>query len=174
MRCVGQTVEREGEGAGEGDLLARPTFCAEHRNGIDAKSRVVMPAPYRPHFAAGGFLTVWEGRCLAAFPRGEWERYVAAIRRSLASSAEEQPTEILREMFRSTIEFKLDVQGRMVLDADTRARVGIGSEVRFVGFDRRVELWPVEVDLADEAEQVDRRETLSVLQRSYDLPFGEV
>ena len=43
-------------------------LCGRHTNGIDAKARVVMPASFRPAFAGGGLLTVWQDRCLAAFP----------------------------------------------------------------------------------------------------------
>lgn len=149
---------------------SRPRFTWEYRNGVDAKSRAVLPAPYRSDFADGGYLTVWQGRCLAAMPVDEFDRYVDHLKGALAVSHEVEPDAILRELWRSTLDFRLDVQGRLSLPESLRGAVGIGSEVRFVGFGNRVELWPVEVTAAEEAEREDHRATISLLQSSYDVP----
>jgi len=148
----------------------RARFCFEYTNGVDAKSRVVMPASFRAPFEGGGLLTVWQGRCLAAMPRPEWDAYVDGMVLALGASHEEHPDEVLRELWRSTMEIKLDIQGRLALDAAVRASVGIGSEVRFVGFGRRVELWPAAVTAEQQADRDDRRATVSLLQGSYDVP----
>jgi MraZ protein len=147
-----------------------PRFTWEYRNGVDAKSRVVMPAPYRPAFADGGFLTVWQGRCLAAMPVAEFDAYVAHLQGALAVSHEVEPDAILRELWRSTIDFRLDIQGRLSLAEPLREAVGLGTEIRFVGFGRRVELWPAEVTAEQEAERDDHWATISLLQSSYDVP----
>ncbi|HEU5148926.1 MAG TPA: hypothetical protein VFU19_00425 [Iamia sp.] len=148
----------------------RPRFTWEYRNGIDAKSRVVMPAPYRAAFADGGYLTVWQDRCLAAMPMAEFDAYVAHLEGALAVSHEVEPDAILRELWRTTLDFRLDIQGRLSLAEPLREAVGLGSEVRFVGFGRRVELWPADVTAEQEAERDDHRATISLLQSSYDVP----
>ena len=148
----------------------RPRFTWEYRNGVDTKSRVVMPAPYRSAFADGGYLTVWQGRCLAAMPVAEFDAYVAHLEGALAVSHEVEPDAILRELWRSTMDFRLDIQGRLSLAEPLREAVGLGGEIRFVGFGRRVELWPAEVTAEQEAERDDHRATISLLQSSYDVP----
>ena len=148
----------------------RPRFTWEYRNGVDAKSRVVMPAPYRAAFADGGYLTVWQDRCLAAMPAAEFDAYVTHLEGALAGSHEVEPEAILRELWRTTLDFRLDIQGRLSLAEPLREAVGLGGEVRFVGFGRRVELWPAEVTAEQEAERDDHRATISLLQSSYDVP----
>lgn len=149
---------------------SRPRFTWEYRNGVDAKSRVVLPAPYRPAFAEGGYLTVWQDRCLAAMPVAEFDAYVAHLEGALAGSHEVEPEAILRELWRTTLDFRLDIQGRLSLAEPLREAVGLGGEVRFVGFGRRVELWPAEVTAEQEAERDDHRATIALLQSSYDVP----
>lgn len=148
----------------------RARFTWEYRNGVDAKSRVVLPAPYRPAFAEGGYLTVWQDRCLAAMPAAEFDAYVTHLEGALAGSHEVEPEAILRELWRTTLDFRLDIQGRLSLAEPLRQAVGLGSEIRFVGFGRRVELWPAEVTAEQEAERDDHRATISLLQSSYDVP----
>jgi len=147
-------------------VAPRP-LCGRYTNAVDAKSRVVMPSVFRPAFADGGLLTVWQDRCLAAFPAPEFDRYAAHMRRALASSGEAEPDTILRELYATTTELRLDVQGRLALPDDLRALVGIDGEVRFQGFGRRVELWPAAAVDPDEA--ADSRATIGLLQSTFDL-----
>lgn len=167
---MGPLTESEARPALGALAPGRARFCFEYVNSIDAKSRVVLPAPFRPHFEGGGLLTVWQGRCLAAMPRDEWDAYVDRIVLALAASHEEHPDEVLREVWRSTVEVKLDVQGRLALDATLRNAVEIGSEVRFVGFGRRVELWPAATSAERHRDRDDHRATIALLQSSYDVP----
>lgn len=167
---MGQVEQAEVEAQAALPVAPPALLCGEHRNGIDAKGRVVMPAPYRQAFAAGGFLTPWQGRCLAAMPRAEFRAYVDHITRQLALSHEEAPGEVLRELWRSSVELKLDIQGRLSLPEALRAVAGIGDEVVFVGNDRRVELWPADASPVEEEERADRRATIAMLQGEYDVP----
>lgn len=174
---MGQTPTNEVVEAGAAVAVAptaptvsRPRFTWEYRNGVDAKSRVVLPAPYRPAFADGGYLTVWQDRCLAAMPAAEFDAYVTHLEGALAGSHEVEPEAILRELWRTTLDFRLDIQGRLSLAEPLRQAVGLGGEIRFVGFGRRVELWPAEVTAEQEAERDDHRATISLLQSSYDVP----
>lgn len=146
-------------------------FCGQYVNAVDTKNRVVVPAPMRRGFAdEGGLLTLWKGPCLAALPHEEFDAYYAHIAAGLAASTEEAPDDVLRELWRSTSEMHLDLQGRLVLPEELRAAVLIGTEVRFCGFGRRVELWPAEVTTELEAARIDHQGTISMLQSSYDVP----
>jgi MraZ protein len=145
-------------------------FVSEYTYGLDAKSRVVMPAAFRSGFAAGGYLVEWQGECLAAMPRPEWDAYIDRMKAQLAVAHVERPDAVLREIRRSATDFRLDIQGRLTLTEPLRAAVGIGDEVRFVGQGARVELWPA-TETADQlAEREDLRSTISMLQLDYDVP----
>src|SRR5688500_18817527 len=118
---MGQVPTHEVDEAGAISAAAAPTaatrprFTWEYTNGVDTKARVVLPAPYRPAFAHGGYLTVWQDRCLAAMPVAEFDAYVAHLESALAGSHEVEPEAILRELWRTTLDFRLDIQGRLSL-----------------------------------------------------------
>jgi MraZ protein len=152
-----------------GTALDRPRFSGEYLNAIDAKSRVLLPAPFRPWFEKGGKLALWKGPCLAAMPLDEWDRYEAGLKRHLVAQREEHPDELLRTMWRFANDLRLDIQGRLVLSPAAREQAGIGDEVRIVGFGRRVELWAAEVSAELEATWADHLATLSVMQAYHDV-----
>lgn len=156
----------------EGDVLVAPgpgplRLCGRYTNGIDSKSRVVMPAPFRSPFAAGGYLTPWRGACLAAMGPEEFDRYRAHTARELAGRQEPDIDGILRTLWSSTVEIRLDVQGRLVLPEEVRSQVGITDEVRFVGHGSRVELWPAAVTPDELDERADHLATLTAVQGTY-------
>lgn len=142
-------------------------LCGRYTNGIDSKSRVVMPSAFRAAFAEGGFLTPWRGVCLAAMGPDEFDRYRAHTARHLADRQEPDIDGILRTLWSSTAEVRLDVQGRLVLPEEVRSQVGITDEVRFVGYGTRVELWPAAVTPDELDERADHLATLSAVQGAY-------
>lgn len=163
------SVETEGEARrDDGPVPAPPTrLCGRFTNGIDAKSRVVMPAAFRAPFAVdGGMITPWRGTCLAAMAPQEFDRYVARAAASLTAAGEDVDGH-LSTLWSSTVAFTLDLQGRLVLPEEVRSQVGITDEVRFQGRGRRVELWPGAVSAEELDERADHLATLGVVQRSY-------
>ena len=112
-------------------------LCGRFTNGIDAKSRVVMPAAFRAPFAVGGgMLTPWRGTVPGRHgPQADFDTYevdVAAadlVRRRGGRRGLRPPAPSGAP--RST--FALDLQGRMVLPEEVRSQVGITEEVRFQG-----------------------------------------
>ncbi|WCO65229.1 division/cell wall cluster transcriptional repressor MraZ [Iamia majanohamensis] len=163
------SVETEGEARrDDGPAPAPPSrLCGRFTNGIDAKSRVVMPAAFRAPFAAdGGLITPWRGTCLAAMAPGEFDLYVARAAASLADAGEDVDRH-LSTLWSSTVTFGLDLQGRLVLPEEVRSQVGITDEVRFQGRGRRVELWPGAITAEELDERADHLVTLGVVQSAY-------
>lgn len=142
-------------------------LCGRYTNGVDSKSRVVMPAPFRVAFAAGGFLTPWRGACLAAMGPAAFDRYRRHTARFLAEAGEPDIDGVLRTLWSSTVDVRLDVQGRLVLPEEVRSQVGITDEVRFVGYGDRVELWPGAVTPGELDERADHLATLATVQGAY-------
>lgn len=171
---MGQTgTETEDEARGASSLAeAQPAgpsrLCGRYTNGIDTKSRVVMPAAFRTSFAAeGGLLTPWGNICLAAMAPAEFDVYRTHVARRLADQDEPDIEGILRTLWSSTVDFKLDVQGRLVLPEEIRSQVGITNEVRFQGYGRRIELWPGLVTSHELDDRTDHLATLAVVQATY-------
>lgn len=150
--------------------VRRSRFAFSHRNGIDAKGRVVLPASYRPAFADGGMATIWRGPALAAMTLGDWDRYVDGIAASLAVSGEPDPGAVLDVLWQHSFEVRLDLQGRISLPDALRIRAGLGDEVLFVGCGDRVELRPVDEGAERVAAVEDHLDTLAMLQSAHGLP----
>lgn len=145
-----------------------PQMCGRFTNGVDAKSRVVMPAAFRGAFSAeGGRLTPWRGPCLAAMVPDQFDTYATRTARELADGGEADVDGVLATLWSSTVSFTLDLQGRMVLPEDVRNQVGITDEVRFQGRGRWVELWPGLVTPDELDERADHLATLAIVQRAY-------
>jgi MraZ protein len=106
---------------------------------IDGKGRLVLPAPYRPAFAEGGFL-VFLGRYAALFSPDEWERYRNRLERS---------GEFDRELFQYVLSFvtpfQPDSQNRIGIPTRLRQRVGLDREVTIVGSGSHAAIYPRDV-----------------------------
>ncbi len=141
------------------------TDAVDH--GLDVKSRAVLPAAVRPAFLEGGFLTMWVGPCVAAFPATSFTTWVDRIRGQLATSGFDDPAAHVRYVHARSARFRPDLQGRFVLPDRFREAAGIEREVTVVGVGDRVELW----DTATYGRDLDELEqNISFLQSTYDLP----
>lgn len=171
MGQTGTEIEDEARRDSSLDGTQRPSptrLCGRYTNGIDSKSRVVMPAAFREPFAGeGGLLTPWKNICLAAMAPGEFDVYRTHVARRLAAQDEPDIDGVLRTLWSSTVDFKLDVQGRLVLPEEIRSQVGITNEVRFQGYGRRIELWPGLVASDELDDRTDHLATLAVVQATY-------
>ncbi|MGI8937109.1 MAG: division/cell wall cluster transcriptional repressor MraZ [Iamia sp.] len=167
---MGQTTSDTAETARDvvaADQVDSPRLCGRFTNGIDTKSRVVMPAAFRAPFADdGGFITPWRGTSLAAMARTEFDAYQATTARRLVEAGEDADR-ILSTLWSSTVRFTLDLQGRLVLPEEVRSQVGITDEVRFQGRGPWVELRPGQITADELDERADHLATLAVLQSTY-------
>jgi MraZ protein len=123
----------EEKGARVAELLG------QHRYQLDGKGRIALPARFREPFADGVYLTLGQDGCLFAYPREEWRRRSDEVRSSPLSGQEGRS--YARMFFGNAERADLDAQGRLVIPAGLRARVGLSAEVVVVGVGERLELW---------------------------------
>lgn len=149
-------------------------LCGRFVNGVDSKSRVVMPSSFRKPFqAVGGLLTPWRGTCLVAMAPADFDAYRLHTARTLVDAHGDQgedgedPESVLGTLWSSTVTFTLDLQGRLVLPEEVRNQVGITDEVRFQGRGRRVELWPGLITPDELDQRADHLRTLAAIQSAY-------
>ncbi|MBI2708302.1 MAG: hypothetical protein HYX34_01205 [Actinobacteria bacterium] len=136
------------------------------RHTLDTKSRLVLPAIFRSTFAAGGYLTLWAGPCIAVLPPAEFRRWVEDTRSKLPQSGLDDPAAILRQIHLRTTTFRPDVQGRLSLPDELRAAIGVDRDVVVVGNGARAELWRPGSEAADQDEH---EQEISLFQSAYDL-----
>jgi MraZ protein len=150
----------------EGTTSPSLPFTGRYQHTLDAKGRIVLPAPFRGVFAAGGHLTLWQGPCVAILPPAEFRRWVETTRAQLEESGFEDPAGLLRQLHLRSATFRPDSQGRFLLPEDLRAAVGIERDITVVGNDARLELWRPGVESPDAAEH---EQNIGFFQGTYDL-----
>ena len=121
---------------------ARPAgprfFTGSFEHSVDDKSRLVLPAPFRPRLAGGaylgpldGFLGLWpDDQIEAVFAR--WDDGVAL---GLVSE------EAAEAFVASTFPVQPDGQGRIVVHKNLRGFAGLGGPVMVVGARQRLAVW---------------------------------
>ncbi len=122
--------------------LLEAMFLGEFRHTLDEKSRITLPAKYRPRLASGIVLTTGTKHFVLVFPMDEFE-HVAERVNSLSLVGPEAAM-LRRQLFSNGFDLELDKQGRMVLPEPLRQYAGISQEVVIAGVGNHIELWSPE------------------------------
>ena len=115
-------------------------LLGEHDHTIDEKNRLTLPARFRNSFAGGVVLTRGIDRCLAVYPRDEWERSLGARIGELEGLSRDD-RRLQRFFFASAAEADLDGQGRLMVPAALMKHAGLGREVTVAGVYDHLEIW---------------------------------
>jgi MraZ protein len=108
---------------------------------VEANGRIALPSVFRPAFAAGGYLRVFEGPCLALWTAFDFVEYVDR-RMTERRKAGLTSGQVRKVLYATAKLVRPDAQGRIVLPEELRSKVGIGSELVAIGSFDRIELWP--------------------------------
>ena len=81
--------------------------------------------------------------CLVLYPEPVWEAELSALRASLNKWVPAQQ-EVYRQFLLEAETVEMDAAGRILLPKRLLEMVGIGSQVRFLGVDDTIEIWPKE------------------------------
>jgi MraZ protein len=115
---------------------------------LDVKNRVFIPAAFRKQ------LLQLEGQklylrkdvfqnCITVYTKDVWEEELQNLRGRLSRwNPEEQ--ELYRQFMLEAEEVVADASGRILISKQLLGLVGIESEVRFLGVDNMLEIWPRE------------------------------
>jgi MraZ protein len=115
-------------------------LLGEYEHTIDEKNRLTLPAKFRKSFAGGLVLTRGIDRCLAVYPRDEWERGVGARLGELEGLSRDD-RRLQRFFFASAAEADLDGQGRVMVPAALMQHARLGREVTVAGVYDHLEIW---------------------------------
>jgi len=111
-----------------------------HEHSVDEKNRLTLPVKFRKSFEGGIVLTRGIDRCIAAYPRDEWERSLGKRIGELEGLSRDD-RRLQRFFFASAAEAELDKQGRVMVPAALMEHAGLDREVTVTGVYDHLEIW---------------------------------
>jgi len=115
---------------------------------LDAKNRVFIPAAFRKQLLQDEGQVLYLRKdvfqnCITVYTQEVWEEELLQLRASLNRWEPEQQ-ELYRQFMIDAEEVLPDSSGRILISKQLLQLVGIDSEVRFLGVDNTLEIWPKE------------------------------
>lgn len=115
---------------------------------LDAKNRVFIPAAFRKQLLQNEGQRLYLRKdvfqkCITVYTLDVWEEELLNLRVRLNRWEPEQQ-ELYRQFMIDAEEVIPDSSGRILISKQLLALVGIESEVRFLGVDETLEIWPKE------------------------------
>lgn len=117
-------------------------FFGRYEHSLDPKGRVILPAKFRTHFEAGGYLTQYYEGCLALWAPDEFAIQMAAMEE--AQELGRPQRNLARVWASGTQEADVDKQGRLFIAPPLRSFAALESGVLVNGALNRIELWSPE------------------------------
>ena len=120
-------------------------FIGDFTCKLDAKGRIVLPAPFKKIMVANGsdrFVVrkdLFEN-CLVLTPFNQWESELEKIRARL-NAYKRDHNKFIRAFFRGLAEVSFDSNGRILIPKKLKETIGADSEVILVGVDSHIEIW---------------------------------
>ena len=116
-------------------------FMGTYGHSIDAKGRVIVPAKFREVLGDSFVVTLGLDGCLFVYPEEEWEDFVKQLK-ELPGSKEAR--KLQRYFMAGAAPCDVDKQGRVLIPASLREKVGLDKDVVFVGVMSKIEIWSKE------------------------------
>jgi len=115
---------------------------------LDAKNRVFIPAAFRKQLLQDDVQKLYLRKdvfqnCITIYTEAVWEEELLQLRASLNRWEPEQQ-EMYRQFMIDAEEVLPDSSGRILISKQLLSLVGIDLEVRFLGVDDTLEIWPKE------------------------------
>ncbi len=120
-------------------------FIGDFSCKLDAKGRIVLPAPFKKIMVANGsdrFVMrkdLFEN-CLVLTPFNQWEEELGKIRTKL-NAYNRDHNKFIRSFFKGLAEVSFDSNGRILIPRKLKEQIGASAEVVLVGVDSHVEIW---------------------------------
>ena len=114
-------------------------FLGEFVHTIDEKGRLTIPARFRADLAVGLIVTRGIDRCLAIYPREEWNRLAGRV--SALPMTDRSARAFRRLVFANASDATPDKQGRVLIPPHLREYAGLDGEVIVTGLNTYIEVW---------------------------------
>ena len=121
--------------------MAGVAFAGNFSHTIDPKGRVTIPAAFREALAEGFTIGLNnQFAAIALYPKAKWDEKCEQLAKIPESDI--MGTRYVRLITGNSFSgCELDNQGRVLLPATLRAKVGMDKAIRFVGMGGYLEIW---------------------------------
>ncbi len=126
-------------------------FVGQHEHSLDAKGRVVLPAPFRASVAERGYVTRLDN-CIGLWSQEGFQEVAEKWKTQRDSG--QITNSVFRKFITSVNEVKLDSAGRITLPRPLLDELEFDSNVVVSGLYDRVEIWPAEKYAADQSDDI--------------------
>lgn len=114
-------------------------FLGEFAHTLDEKSRLTLPAKFRPRLAEGIVMTTGSDKCLLVYPLDEFKLVFERVS-ALPMLGKEVAT-LRRMLYSNAHDLVPDKQNRVVIPQPLREYAEITNEVVIVGVGKFIEIW---------------------------------
>ena len=141
--------------------MAHLAFSGSFDHSLDGKGRVIIPASYRDALGEDFTITINPNKtAVAIYPKAIWDRQLERL-------SQINPMDkigLQYERYLMSVSFSsnsMDAQGRVLIPAKLRAKIGLTRDIVFVGLNHYIEIWDAEVYARMEAETEAQFDTLA-------------
>ena len=114
-------------------------FLGEFEHSIDDKSRLAVPARFRPALEDGLFMTRGVERCIVIYDPDSWRAVSERVR--TLNPWQEDARRMQRHFFSGAVQAQPDKLGRVVIPQFLRSYAQLETDVVVVGLADRIEVW---------------------------------
>ena len=125
--------------------MAKLAFSGSFDHSLDGKGRVIIPASFREALGENFTITINPNKtAVAIYPKEMWDQQLERL-------SQINPMDrvgMQYERYVMSVSFSgnsMDAQGRVLIPAKLRAKIGLARDIVFVGLNRYIEIWDAEV-----------------------------
>ena len=125
--------------------MANLAFSGSFDHSLDGKGRVIIPASFREALGENFTITINPNKtAVAIYPKEMWDQQLERL-------SQINPMDrvgMQYERYVMSVSFSgnsRDAQGRVLIPAKLRAKIGLARDIVFVGLNRYIEIWDAEV-----------------------------
>ena len=132
--------------------MAQLAFSGSFDHSLDGKGRVIIPASFREALGEDFTITINPNKtAIAIYPKEMWDQQLE----QLSHINPMDKTGMQYQRYLMSVSFSgnsMDAQGRVLIPAKLRAKLGLSRDIVFVGLNRYIEIWDAEVYARVEAQ----------------------
>ena len=141
--------------------MAHTAFSGSFDHSLDGKGRVIIPASFREALGEDFTITINPSKtAVAIYPKEVWDVQLERLSRINPMDR----VGVQYERYLMSVSFSgnsMDAQGRVLIPAKLRAKIGLTRDIVFVGLNQTIEIWDAAVYAKMEAETEAEFDTLA-------------
>ena len=141
--------------------MAQMAFSGSFDHSLDGKGRVIIPASFREALGDDFTITINPNKtAVAIYPKAMWDQQLER----LSHINPMDRVGLQYERYLMSVSFSgnsMDAQGRVLIPAKLRAKIGLTRDIVFVGLNQTIEIWDAETYARMEAETEAQFDTLA-------------